>query len=330
MTFATNNSDDVQRLEVLVILTVSLYNFRFIQRVGMYRSILAWQLTIMSLHVAPIISIQTLGLPSLTRHAACFAWSFTSWACRNCEASLFSLGLLVLELLACLALPKEPDILGAMLALQILIAVVAWGAMLAASCFAGFSFAPLDRHMNKGFCHMLNSSAARRCFLHEFVSHFVAQATFADLLRRQMERSPDPWLASKTASMALVWYGSLLLGTAALLPPHQLPYNLGAVPDWMRVPLVGLPGFLVADGASGEYDRNKLPWWMQMTGPGSELTSSHRLDASGHSPGGDAAACGLDATAECNSDSGIINSSRRTNSSRKAVSSSNEISEDKD
>ncbi|CAE8617045.1 unnamed protein product [Polarella glacialis] len=145
-----------------------------------------------------------------------------------------------------------------------------------------------------------------------------------------MERSPDPWLASKTASMALVWYGSLLLGTAALLPPHQLPYNLGAVPDWMRVPLVGLPGFLVADGASGEYDRNKLPWWMQMTGPGSELTSSHRLDASGHSPGGDAAACGLDATAECNSDSGIINSSRRTNSSRKAVSSSNEISEDKD
>ena len=171
--------------------------------------------------------------------------------------------------------------------LQLLIASVAWAGMLLASChlaksveirsfsmgfhafslmfidfeaflcsepwflrallgFDDFSFVPMDRHLNKGLRHLLDSPAARRCFLHEFLSHCVAQLVFADLLRRRA----SSWRGALAGAAAIqVVYALLVLGTAMLVPPHALPYNLGRVPKRLQCPL-SLPKKLYGDGAS--------------------------------------------------------------------------------
>ena len=130
--------------------------------------------------------------------------------------------------------------------LQLLIAFVAWAGMIFASCFDDFSFVPMDRHLNKGLRHFRASPAARRCFLHEFASHAVAQLCFADLLRR----SSLKWsYAVQKALGILSLYALLVFTTAMIIPPHALPYNLGRVPKLLRCPL-SLPPKLYGDGAS--------------------------------------------------------------------------------
>eukprot|EP00933_Yihiella_yeosuensis_P042512 TRINITY_DN37125_c0_g1_i1.p1 TRINITY_DN37125_c0_g1~~TRINITY_DN37125_c0_g1_i1.p1 ORF type:complete len:276 (-),score=25.06 TRINITY_DN37125_c0_g1_i1:85-891(-) len=259
----------IVEVEAVMVLLISGYNFNFIHNVGMYRSILSWQFTIVSLHIAPMLAIQALRPNVGVGNTAYICWSLFSWGLRRFEVSIFSLAFLIIELCSGFG-EHSSERLEALVALQMIISCGAWGGMLAASCFADFTFAPMDRHLHKGFKHMRSCRGAQRCFFHEFASHFLAQLTFADLLRRRLGRLPDLAAASFSAGVALGCYICLVLLAAVLIPPHQLPYNLGGLPKWIQFPCRNLPGYLVADGARGTFDSNKLPWWMQVTATSSD------------------------------------------------------------
>lgn len=246
-------------LEVLITWALSFYNFRFLHGVGLYRSIMCWQFTIMSLHIAPVVSMKQLGLSSTTEFLLFAALVIASWTVRNFNMSIFSVVMMQLEIGAylCDIVPWLP----AIALLQLVIASVAWAGMILASCFDDFSFVPMDRHLHKGWRHFRRSAAARRCFAHEFSSHCVAQLVFADLLCRHP--AMDGHGAIYGALVIQAFYALMVLTAAVLISPHALPYNLGTVPRPLRFP-VNLPPSLHGDGATDRIAPERFPWWAQV------------------------------------------------------------------
>ncbi|CAJ1403410.1 unnamed protein product [Effrenium voratum] len=245
--------------QCLGVFALSLYSFRFLHDIGLYRCILSWQFTIWSLHVAPVVSLRLLGVESL--ELLLVAWLGVSWAARGFHCCGFSLGMLALELAAFLGDLREW--LEAFFALQLVIVSVFWLGMLVACCLDDFTFCPLDRHLHKGFRHFLHSAAAKRCFLHEFASHCVAQLLFADLLRRHLGYTPPLWPALLRALPLQAFYAAMVLFAAVVTPPHALPYSMGTVPKILQLP-VPLPAWLRGDGARGSVDKDNFPWWAKM------------------------------------------------------------------
>lgn len=244
-------------------LLIGCYTYRFLSGIGLYRSIMSWQLTIWSLHASAPLALRMLGLPRPAELLACAAWSAFAWHCRGWQVSLFSLFFLVFEASVSMV-ELGPRLLSAVSVLQAIIATVAWGGMLAASCSETLTFVPMDRHLHLGLAHLLRSAAAQRCLLHELLSHLIAQALLAALLLfRRLEgllmlHSVLPDLAGGLAA-----YTACVLAAASALAPHELPYNLGALPAALRWPLP-LPDWLRGDGAVGGLELLRLPWWMQV------------------------------------------------------------------
>lgn len=268
-------------LEVLITWALSFYNFRFLHGVGLYRSIMCWQFTIMSLHIAPVVSLKQLGLASTAEFLVFAALVSASWTARNFNMSIFSVVMLQLEIGAYLC--DDVPWLPAIALLQLVIASVAWAGMILASCFEDFSFVPMDRHLHKGWRHFRRSAAARRCFVHEFSSHCVAQLVFADLLRRRLPAAQmdghgghGAWAAAIYGALVIqAFYASMVLTAAMLISPHALPYNLGTVPKPLRFP-VTLPPSLYGDGASDRIAPERFPWWAQV--PKDESESRNKND----------------------------------------------------
>mmetsp|Transcript_99760 Transcript_99760/g.267890 ORF Transcript_99760/g.267890 Transcript_99760/m.267890 type:complete len:279 (-) Transcript_99760:49-885(-) len=251
-----------------VVLGANLYNYRFLDGAGMYNNIMSWQLTIFSLHVAPIVTIRCFGLLRRTELLLCTCWILLAWLFRRGQRSLFSLFFIFLEGLVAMCI-LEPPLLDALMVLQALISFGFWGGVVFASASPDFSFLPLDRHLRLGWRHMLASRKAQRCLLHEFVGHFVSQASFAAVLLLHLGRCPPLAVALPGVLLLVASYLACVVAASAAVPPHELPYNLGALPSVLRRPLP-LPPWLVGGGASGGLEALTLPWWMQGIDGGEE------------------------------------------------------------
>ncbi|CAE7401963.1 yos-9 [Symbiodinium necroappetens] len=258
------DGEGILYVEAVAVCAICLYNFRFIHSIRLYNNILSWQFTILALHVAPVVSIRCLGLSHAVEYRCAVFWALLSWGCRAFLPSIFSLAMLLVEA-AAYASDLDSVLLEALFLLQLVIAFGAWSGMLLASCFSSFTFVPFDRHLNKGLRHFCASSAARRCFLHEFLSHFVVQMIFADIIRRRLGYVPNLWSAVRGAMPIQAIYAALVLTTAILIPPHGLPYNLGQIPKFLQFPATSwLPRLLVGEGAVTRVNTRFLPWWARV------------------------------------------------------------------
>lgn len=63
--------------------------------------------------------------------------------------------------------------------------------------------------------------------------------------------------------MLLTLYSLCVVVAAAVVAPHELPYNLGAVPKALQMPMQ-LPGWLAAEGAVARIEPSRLPWWCKL------------------------------------------------------------------
>lgn len=249
-------------MHVGTLLLIGCYTHRFFDSTGMYSTIISWQLTIWSLHVSPVAALRLLGLARSLELLACACWAAWSWRCRRWQSSVFSLLFLGLEAGAAVA-ELTPRLLDALCALQLVIAGGAWGGMVAASCFTDITFVPMDRHLHLGLGHTLRSPAGRRCLLHELLCHFVAQALLlALLLWRRGGQLPEVGTVLPDVACVVGAYASCAVSAAVVLPPHELPYNLGALPAALQRPLP-LPAWLRGRGAAGSIGLLRLPWWMR-------------------------------------------------------------------
>lgn len=252
-------------LAALVIWGISLYSYPFIDGTGMYSTIMSWQLTIFSLHAAPVVALRSVSLGGAVELPLCLGWMLLSWLLRRRQVSLFSLGFFIVEGIAGTC-ASSPRVLGAYLVVQVVIATVAWGGMLAASCSSEVTFVPMDRHLHLGARHLLTSPAARRCLAHELASHLVAQLAMAALLWARLGGLPPLWATLPDVALALAAYAGVVLGVSGCVPPHELPYNLGALPAFARLALP-LPPWLRGRGAAGGLELLTLPWWMRVPAP---------------------------------------------------------------
>mmetsp|Transcript_18546 Transcript_18546/g.43612 ORF Transcript_18546/g.43612 Transcript_18546/m.43612 type:complete len:275 (+) Transcript_18546:64-888(+) len=258
------DGEGILYVEAVAVCAICLYNFRFIHSIRLYNNILSWQFTILALHAAPVVSMRCLGLSHAVEYRCAVFWALLSWGCRAFLPSIFSLAMLLVEAAAYVS-DLDSVLLEALFLLQLVIGFGAWSGMLLASCFSSFTFVPFDRHLNKGLRHFCASSAARRCFLHEFLSHFVVQMIFADIIRRRLGYVPNLWNAVRGAMPIQAIYAALVLTTAILIPPHGLPYNLGQIPKFLRFPVTPwLPRLLVGDGAVPRVNTRFLPWWARV------------------------------------------------------------------
>lgn len=107
-----------------VLLACSVYDYRFLSYIGMYRSLMAWQLTICSIHVAPIIALRLLSQETLGA-AVSVAWMLVALWCRRPHRTIFSAAVLALELAAATA-ELSPQLLDTLFALQVLIVGGFW------------------------------------------------------------------------------------------------------------------------------------------------------------------------------------------------------------
>lgn len=211
--------------ELFTLCAVAGYFVRHVRSIDFYaRLSTAWQLTLWSMHAAPIIAMR-LVLRTRAARAGGMCWMVASCALRRCRVSEpWSLSFVVIEG-AALAMPLTSWLLGALLLLQVVIVVGFWAGMFAAACSDKFSFLPLDRHLHRGLRHMLTSAEAQRRLLHDLTGHGFQQALFARHILRAGPALWPPGLAQARDAAALVAaYALIVLAFAALLPPHRLPY----------------------------------------------------------------------------------------------------------
>lgn len=256
------DTDASQWLCATAVLFANVYNYRFMHAIGLYNSIMSWQLTIFSLHVAPIVTIRCLGFLRWIELTACTAWILFAWCLRRRQRSLWSLFFLVLESIVatCTLLPEFLD---ALTVLQAVVIAGFWSGVGIASCSRDFTFLPLDRHLRLGFSHVARSPKARRCLLHEMVGHFLSQAAFAGLMLLRFSHWPHfPTILPLVVQLVAAYILCVVL-VAAVVPPHEMPYNVGCVPACLRWPLA-MPAWLVGEGAVVRLDKLALPWWMKL------------------------------------------------------------------
>ena len=91
------------------------------------------------------------------------------------------------------------------------------------------TFLPLDRDLRKGLRYVLTSRKAQRRMLHEVGGHGAQQGMFACVLIDALGATGTVWPSSFgllcDAAYLVLAYLIIVLGTAFLLPPHELPYT---------------------------------------------------------------------------------------------------------
>ena len=224
-------------LRLALLLLVHSHYIRYVQRIGFYDTLEnAWQLTIWSFHMAPLIAgrlwLRECGLQSQAiLSASGAAWVLCSLRQREWNLSPWSCSFVGLEVVALLA-PLSALPLGGLLALQPVIVTLFWLSMCTASFSADFSFLPLDRHLRRGWRHMLTSSEARARLRHDLGGHGLLQLLFGAVLRSA---------AVMPSAASGLWicgaYAAFVLAAAVAMPPHRIPYARASV---FRLPLVEL------------------------------------------------------------------------------------------
>eukprot|EP00310_Coccolithus_braarudii_P005011 CAMPEP_0183373504 /NCGR_PEP_ID=MMETSP0164_2-20130417/111609_1 /TAXON_ID=221442 /ORGANISM="Coccolithus pelagicus ssp braarudi, Strain PLY182g" /LENGTH=227 /DNA_ID=CAMNT_0025550389 /DNA_START=125 /DNA_END=808 /DNA_ORIENTATION=- len=196
----------------------------------------AYQLTIFSMHAAPVISLRLLMYPRPS-YGLCVTWMACSWHLRRPESPAnYSLSLL--ELTAAL-INLSPTCVGGLLLLQFLIVVGFWTGVLIATRSESFSFLPLDRQLRRlGLLGTLQDPKAREDFLRPGIcGHLLLQLFFGLMLLSHLDVG---WRSARSVMALgemLLGYVVILLVGAASLPPYRLPYNLGVMPRRLRLPL---------------------------------------------------------------------------------------------
>lgn len=205
---------------------------------GFYSTVDSFQLTIWSIHtMPPLVGRLLLGGPSPLLVSAAAAWVMLSWACRSWRTSPYSLFFVVLEASWALALPS-PSVVSAMVGLQILIVVVVWAAILGAACTGAYSVAALDRHLRRGPAHWLKDPEALDQLGRELYGHCFLQVL--SIVAVVLRTGGLPPLGNMATLGAFASYTGAYVLVAflatSLLPPHQLPYELGRLPESWRLP----------------------------------------------------------------------------------------------
>ena len=215
------DDDAATTARLILLYLIVAYYVAHVAHIGFYdRMHTAWQLTIWSMHAAPVVALRLSTLSSVQFTCGVITWVALSLRCRRQAAQPWSASFVVIELAAALV-PLTPQLLGALLLLQAVIVVGFWMGMLVAARSESFSFLPLDRDLHRGWRHMLTSRQAQRRLVHDLGGHGLQQALFASAL----------WThASMTGAVigdavALVGgYAAIVVTAAAAFPPHELPY----------------------------------------------------------------------------------------------------------
>lgn len=196
----------------------------------------AYQLTIFSMHVAPIVALR-LRMPGQPLFAglSCVTWIAWSWAQRR-PMSFPNTSLSALEL-AALGADLSPLRLAGLLWLQGLIVVGFWAGIIIAACTGALSFLPMDRHLRRlGLLGTLCDPSACTDFLRPGVlGHLMLQSCFAACLLPHVGESWNGAGAAAEMGKIALGYAAIAVVGAAALPPYRLPYQLGLVPEWARV-----------------------------------------------------------------------------------------------
>ena len=231
-------------LLVAALSVVTTYYIRHVEAIGFYDDMCnAWQFTLWSMHAAPIVAFRLLldlsNVNGITMSAVGAGWILHSLSCRGWQLRNrpWSSSYVAIELLV-LCLPEtffSARWLEAALVCQFVIILGFWAGMIAASFSDSFSFLPLDRHLNKGWRHMLSSREAQRRLVHDMGGHGVMQLTFSGTIVAHLSRiGASPILTDwrKTivdAALLLVFYAMVIMSFAALLDV-ELPYIRARVP----------------------------------------------------------------------------------------------------
>lgn len=203
------------------------YYVAHVSNIGFYDQMEdAWQLTIWSMHVAPIVAARLLlrehyGSSSTTwllELVIGAAWLIVSLRLRRWKVHVWSLSFCAIEF-AVAASPLELLPLGGLLALQVGIIVGFWLGIFAAAQSDTLSFLPLDRHLHRGLRHMLTSHEAKARLVHDMGGHGVQQLLFM-LGLHHAGISPS---ASSCLAIGLS-YAVVVLVVAWSVPPHRVPY----------------------------------------------------------------------------------------------------------
>ena len=187
----------------------------------------ATQLTVLCMHAAPLILLRLILPPGIHVYAIGCVWIGWSLRCRKLRGRTWSGAILVIEFAVLLALPMSQRLLNALHLLQGLIVVGFWVAMCFASQAPSFSFLPLDRHLYRGWRHMVSDAEAAGHLLHNVVGHGVLQAAFAVALAPHIE-SQETWPSRQClldCNLLLAVYAITALLAAAIIPPHVIPYT---------------------------------------------------------------------------------------------------------
>ena len=203
------------------------YYIVHVEAAGFYDTMAgAFQLTLFSMHAAPIIAMRlalaTIFQPwfqALLAPTVGASWIVFSLHCRKWKMDPWSCSFIACETIALFATLTESR-LGGLLFLQPIIIVGFWIGMAVASMSPTFSFLPLDRHLHRGWRHMLASRDAQARLLHDIGGHGLQQILFAWSL------SVDAGVAAQLtgALWLFVTYAGVVFLTASMVPPHVLPY----------------------------------------------------------------------------------------------------------
>ena len=182
------------------------------------------------MHAAPIISLRLATIDHMEWSASA-VWVLLSLACRRrsmAARSGWSASFIAIELVPSAA-PLTTSLFGSLLILQAVIVVGFWVGMAAATRSEHLTFLPLDRDLRKGARHLLTSRKAQRRMLHELGGHGAQQGLFACVLIDALKARGNigsPWLGLlRDATCLVLAYLVIVLFTAVLLPPHELPYT---------------------------------------------------------------------------------------------------------
>lgn len=214
-------------LRLLTLHVVAAYFIVHVDNIRFYDNLhTAWQLTLWSMHAAPVISFRLQPLVAMQIIPGLF-WICVSLCCRRWRHAIrnpWSCSFIAIEA-AALLVPLDSRFLSALLLLQGTIIGGFWLGMIAASFSETFTFLPLDRHLRRGLRHMLTSREAQRRLLHDMCGHGLQQILFAAALHAQPEVTwpPDAGTLVDTLTLVAV-YACIVFVVCWMCPPHVLPY----------------------------------------------------------------------------------------------------------
>lgn len=268
---------DASLITLIALLLITTRYIRYVESIHFYDELAnAWQFTLWSMHAAPLIALrlfltpprrdttastlrhfyrallvdgssppQPIAFSEQERHIIVLmlgvAWIVLSWCCRRRRIDtpwhVSFVGIEAMALVADGSTCLSERWLSAAFLCQLVIVVGFWAAMVLASFSTSFSFLPLDRHLHRGWRHVVASSEARKRVLHDMVGHGLMQATFARILQQHLAWSSDTFGGRPTrftdsfldAARLISIYCAVVVLTAAVAD-QRLPYVRKPVP----------------------------------------------------------------------------------------------------